>query len=93
MTDGLGLFQSARRAPGVIRPAPGMKTLDPIRAQLAHLLAAWLVGEVRKDAESRAVAAPTVVSPSGHDRSGLGPVSPARRGRRPAGAEAIPEGR
>lgn len=33
-------------------PAPLPAAHDPVRAQLAHLPAKWLVGEVRKEAES-----------------------------------------
>ncbi len=60
------------------------------RALLADLIAR--PGRV-KTATDHAESALTVVPPRGRDRGRLGTVSPARRGRRPAGAEATQEPR
>jgi hypothetical protein len=76
-------------------PSSPPTAADRVRSQLAHLLAAWLVAEVRKEAEGQAREAVTVESPTGLDRPPVPatPRSRARRPRRVAGAKATAEGR
>lgn len=75
-------------------PSSPPTAADQVRSRLAHLLAAWLVGEVRKEAAGlidQAHADATVMSPAGHDRSpGARPAtrSRARQPRRTGGADA-----